>query len=160
MLMFGVNLYMYVYIYIYIMYIYIYVCVYIHIFSSSWDRHSSQAWALHLSRNLSSSTITTMSKVLHLPRNLHFEVKPLLSRKVDFGAPKHEVSHAPATISDHHVRKCARRHNESAVVRSTRRGQADFVGLRSRNALRGLRESWMHYKQQRISRTRPRGTPI
>ena len=31
--------------------------------------------SLHLSRNLSSSTITTMSKVLHLPRKLHFEVK-------------------------------------------------------------------------------------
>ena len=30
-----------------------------------------------------------------------------LSRKVDFGPPKHEVSLAPATKSGHHVRKCA-----------------------------------------------------
>ena len=34
---------------------------------------------MHLSRNLSSSTITTMSKVLHLPRKLHFQVKQLRS---------------------------------------------------------------------------------
>ena len=39
-----------------------------------------------------------------------------LSRKVDFGAPKHEVSLAAATKSNHHVRKCARHHNESAVA--------------------------------------------
>ena len=35
--------------------------------------------SLHLSRNLSSSTITTMSKVLRLPRKLHFKVKQLRS---------------------------------------------------------------------------------
>ena len=39
--------------------------------------------SLHLSRNLSSSRMTTMSKVLRAPR------------KVDFGAPKHEASLAP-----------------------------------------------------------------
>ena len=33
-----------------------------------------------------------------------------------------EVSLAPATTSDHHVRKCARHRNESTVVTSTRRG--------------------------------------
>ena len=33
---------------------------------------------------------------------------------------EHEVSLAPATKSDHHVRKCAQRHNESAVARSTK----------------------------------------
>ena len=36
-------------------------------------------------------------------------------------SPKHEVSLAPATKKHHHVRKCARHHNESAVARSTRR---------------------------------------
>ena len=35
--------------------------------------------SLHLSRNQSSSTITTMSKALHLPRKLHFEVRQLRS---------------------------------------------------------------------------------
>ena len=35
--------------------------------------------SLHLSRNLSSSTITNMSKVLHLPRKLHDEAKQLRS---------------------------------------------------------------------------------
>ena len=35
--------------------------------------------SLHLSRNLSSLTITTMSKVLRLPRKLHFEIKHLRS---------------------------------------------------------------------------------
>ena len=35
--------------------------------------------SLRMSRNLSSSTITALSKVLHLPRNLHLEVKPLRS---------------------------------------------------------------------------------
>ena len=64
----------------------------------------------HLSRNLGTSKITTTSKVLRLPRNLHFEAKPLRSL-------------APATKSDHHVRKCARRHNESAVATSGRCGQ-------------------------------------
>ena len=34
--------------------------------------------------------------------------------------PKHEVSLAPATKSDHHVRKCAQHHIESAVATSTR----------------------------------------
>ena len=52
-----------------------------------------------------------MFKVLHLTRNLRFEAKrsdPVrLSRKVDFGPPKREVSLVPATKSDHHVRKCA-----------------------------------------------------
>ena len=42
---------------------------------------------------------------------------------------------------DHQVRICARRRNESAVARSTRRGQADFVSLRSRNALGGVGEA-------------------
>ena len=81
--------------------------------------------SLHLSRNPSSST-----KVLHLPRKLHFEVKQLRS-KVDFGAPKHEVSLAPATKSDHHVPKCARHHNESTIARSTRRQPPDSASLRS-----------------------------
>ena len=35
--------------------------------------------SLHLSRNQSTSKITTMSKALCLPRNLHMEVKPLRS---------------------------------------------------------------------------------
>ena len=35
--------------------------------------------SLHLSRNQSASTIATMSEVLRLPRNLHFELKPLRS---------------------------------------------------------------------------------
>ena len=92
--------------------------------------------SLHLSRNLSSSTITTMSKVLHLPRKLHFEVK-----KSTLEHQKHEVSLAPATKSDHQIPKCARHHNESAVARSTRRGHPDSASLRSRNALRGFREA-------------------
>ena len=69
---------------------------------------------------------------------LRSEVKPLRSlapvTTSRLWAPKHEVSIAPATKSDHHVRKCARRHNESAVARSARGRQADFVSLRSRNA--------------------------
>ena len=36
---------------------------------------------------------------------------------------------------------------ESAVPASTRRGQPYFASLRSRNALRGLREAWMYCKQ-------------
>ena len=56
----------------------------------------------------------TVSKALRLPRKLQSNTSdPLhLSRK----APKHEVSLAPATKSDHHVQKCTRRHNESAVA--------------------------------------------
>ena len=73
------------------------------------------------------------------------EVKQLrflaLSRKVDFGAPKHEASLAPATKSGHHVPKCTRRHNESAVARSARRGHPDFASLRSRNAHGRCREA-------------------
>ena len=81
-------------------------------------------------------------------RNLHFEVKPLRSlapvtNKVDFGPPKHEVFLAPATKSDHHARKCARRYNESAVATSTRRRHPDFASLRTRNTLRGFREARM-----------------
>ena len=51
-----------------------------------------------LSRNLISSTITTMSKALHLPRKLHFKIEQLRSL-ADFEARKHEVSLAPATKS-------------------------------------------------------------
>ena len=40
-----------------------------------------------------------------------------LSRKVDFGPPKHEVSLAPAMKSDDKVQKCARHYNESAHLR-------------------------------------------
>ena len=90
--------------------------------------------SLHLSRNQSSSTITTKSKVLHLPRNLHFEVKQLGSLAPVTKSRLGALKHAPATKSDHHVPKCARHHNESAVARSTRCRQADFVSLRSQNA--------------------------
>ena len=45
---------------------------YPHVMSKSHD-------SMHLSRNQSASKIATMSKVLHLPRNLHFKVKPLRS---------------------------------------------------------------------------------
>ena len=45
-----------------------------------------------------------------------------LSRKVDLEEPKREVSPAPATKCDRRARKCARRHNESAIVRSTHLG--------------------------------------
>ena len=64
-----------------------------------------------------------------------------LSRKADFEPPKHEVSLAPATKSDRRARKCARRHNESAVATSARRAPPDFVSLRSRGALRRFREA-------------------
>ena len=68
-------------------------------------------------RDQSTPMTTTMSKALRLPRNLYIEVNPsdllCLPQKVDFGPTKHEVSIAPA-------RKCARRHNESAVSKSTR----------------------------------------
>ena len=85
----------------------------------------------------SASKIATMSKVLRLPRNLHYRSDPLhLSRNVDFGPPKHELSRVPATKSDHYVRKC---HNESAVATSTRRGHPDSASLHSRSALRGFR---------------------
>ena len=72
-----------------------------------------------------------VQKMLRLTRDLHFEGKPLSDpcHKVDFGPPKHDVSLAPATKSDHHVRKCARRHNESAVATSTHRGPPDFASL-------------------------------
>ena len=58
-------------------------------------RHLSKSHCSpHLSRNLSSST-TTMSKVLHLPRKLHFVDRQLQSlatvTKADFGAPKHDT---------------------------------------------------------------------
>ena len=56
------------------------------------------------------------------------------SRKIDFGPSKHEVSLAPATKSDRHARKCAPRHNESAVATCARRAHTDFASLRSRNA--------------------------
>ena len=90
--------------------------------------------SLHLSQNQSTSKSTTVSKVLRLPRSLHFEVKPLRSL-----APlptsrlwTTKFSLAPATTS---VRKCARHDNESAVTTSTRRRHPDFASLRSRNAL-------------------------
>ena len=49
---------------------------------------------------------------------------------------KHQkmVSPAPATKSDHHVPKCARHHNESAVARSTRRRHPDSASLCSGSA--------------------------
>ena len=91
--------------------------------------------SLHLSRNLSSLTIAVMSKVLHLPRKLSFEVKQLrplhLSRKIDFGAPKYEVSLVSATKSHHHVRKCTRHHNESVVARSTQILRACAIEMHS-----------------------------
>ena len=96
--------------------------------------------SLHLSRNLSSSTIATMSKLLRLPRKLHFEVKQLRSL-APVTKSRLWSTKARGFPSDHHVRKCARRHNESAVVRSARPGRPDFVSLRSRNALRGFREA-------------------
>ena len=46
---------------------------------------------------------------------------------------------APATNNDHQVRKCARHHNESAVLKNTRASPPDFGSLRSRNALRRSR---------------------
>ena len=81
--------------------------------------------SLRLSRNLSSLTITAMSKVLHLPRKLHFEGKQLRSLSPVTKSRPWSTSLAPATKSDPHVRKCARHHNESAVARSTRRGHPD-----------------------------------
>ena len=79
--------------------------------------------SVHLSQVQSSSKITTMSKVLRLPRNLHVKVKPLRSlapvMKSRLSTTKTRGL-APAAKSDHHVRKCARHHNESAVARSTR----------------------------------------
>ena len=101
--------------------------------------------SLYLSRNQSASKITTMSKVLRRPRNLHFQVKPLRSlapvTKSRLWTVDHEVSLAIATKSDHHVRKCARHHNESAVATSTRTSPPDSASLRSPNALRGFREA-------------------
>ena len=84
--------------------------------------------ALRGSQNAVTATKSSLrgSQVLYLPRNLQFEVSrsdPLhLSRKVDFGVPKHEMSLAPATKSDPRVRKPARHHNESAVATSARCG--------------------------------------
>ena len=83
-----------------------------------------------------------------------------MSRKIDLGPPKHEVSLAPATKSDHHVRKCARHHNESAAAGSTRRGHPAFASLRSRSARRQLREAWMCCKWQRICRPRLDLAPV
>ena len=48
-------------------------------------------------------------------------------------APARKSANEPHTTSDHQTRKCAQRHNESAVVRSTRPEHPDFVSLRSRN---------------------------
>ena len=47
----------------------------------------------------------------------------------------------PLHLPQNHVQKCARRHNESAVATSTRRGPPDFATLRIRNAHRGFRET-------------------
>ena len=73
------------------------------------DRSKSHE-SLHLPRTESTSKTTAMSKVP-----------------------------APATKSVHQARKCARRHNESAVLKSTISGPADSASLRSRNALRRSR---------------------
>ena len=77
---------------------------------------AQSAALLHLSRNLSSSTICAMSKVLRLPRNLHFEVKPLRSllpvTKSRLGTTK---TRGFPCACHHHDRKCARHHNESAA---------------------------------------------
>ena len=62
---------------------------------------------------------TTMSKVLHLPRNLYIDIKPLRSPAPVTKSTLDQVSVASATKGDHHVRKCARHHNESAVSKST-----------------------------------------
>ena len=78
----------------------------------------------HLSQNQSTSKITTMSKVLRLPRNLHIEVKPLRSLVPVARPPKHEVSRARATKSDHHARKCARHHNERSLEEHLRQPSA------------------------------------
>ena len=77
----------------------------------------------------------TMSKVLHLPRKLHFEVKQLRSL-----APGPKARGFPCACHEN-VPKCARRHNESAVARSSRCRQADFASLRSRNAHGRCREA-------------------
>ena len=49
-----------------------------------------------------------------------------MSRKVDFGPPN---SRAPATKSDHQVRKCAQHPNKSAVSKSTRSAPSRFCEL-------------------------------
>ena len=89
------------------------------------------------------------SKVLHLPRNLHFEVKPLRSfspvtksllwTTKDTRFPL-RLPREVTTMSEN-VRKCARHHYESAVATSTRSSQPDFASLRSRSALRRFREA-------------------
>ena len=69
-----------------------------------------------------------MSKVLRLPRNLHIEVKPLRP-PAPVTKSRVWITRA-ATKSDHNARKCARRHNESAVATSTRRAPPDFASLK------------------------------
>ena len=101
---------------------------------------------LLLSRSLSSSMITTVSTV-PATKTAFRSKTARLSRKVDFGAPKHEVSLAPATKSDHHVPKCARRHNESAVVTSARSSHPDSASLRSRSVSRGVSALYMAANQ-------------
>ena len=67
----------------------------------------------HHVQNAAPATKTAFrSKTAPIPCTCH--------EKSTLDPPKHEVSLAPATKSDHHVQKCARHHNESAVARSTR----------------------------------------
>ena len=86
---------------------------------------------LCLARNPQTGHMSKSHESLHSSRNqsasMPFEVKhsdPLrLSRKADFGPPKHEV-----------FLQCARHHNESALATSTRSSHPDFASVRSRNA--------------------------
>ena len=83
--------------------------------------------SLHLSRNLSSSKITSGAAPA---TNIAFGSKT---------APIPCACHEKSTLK--HQSTSARHHNESAVARSTRRGHPDSASLRSRNALRRFREA-------------------
>ena len=97
--------------------------------------------SLRLSRNLSSSTITAMSKVLH-ENCIRSKTAPTPCTCHEKSTLEHQNDPlAPTTKSDHHVRKCARHHDGSAVVRSTRRKHPDSASLRSRNAHGRCREA-------------------
>ena len=84
-----------------------------------------------------------------LPRRLHFDAKPLgslapitksrLWTTKTRGFPL-RLPRKVTTMSEN-SRKCARRHNESTVATSARRGHPDFASLRSQNAPREFREA-------------------
>ena len=81
------------------------------------------------------------SKVLHLPRKLHFEVTYLRSTCHEKSTLEHLSTRFPLRLPRKVTAMCENAHSTTTRVRSTRCGHPDSASLRSRNALGGVGEA-------------------